>query len=440
MERKFKKKLLEWKKREDRKPLLVKGVRQVGKTFLLKQFGEEEFPSMHYFNFEKSDWLVKVFEEDLDPSRILNQLMFQSGRSINMETDLVFFDEIQVSQRALTSLKYFQEEMPQLALCSAGSLLGLHLGTGSFPVGKVDMLSLFPMSFAEFLLAIGEVRSIEMLKEPMHLSTIVHDHLWKCLKWYFIVGGLPEVVKIFRDRRDNLYEAFVAVRQKQKELIKAYYADMTKHAGKVNAMHLDRVFTSVPSQLAQEQDSSKRYRFQGVVPNINRYSRLVGTIDWLTNVGLVHKVPVCHYAQFPLSAYTQENLFKLYLFDVGILGALSNLPPQVILDYSYGSYKGYFAENYVAQSFFCRGVEPLYCWHEKNAEVEFLEEIQGAIIPIEVKSGWVTKSKSLAVYASKYSPPFRVMFSAQPLEIKNSLHKYPLYLADSFPLDIQRKG
>ncbi|MCB1118937.1 MAG: ATP-binding protein [Chlamydiia bacterium] len=437
MDRKILQELVAWKGKKGRKPLLLKGVRQVGKTYILEHFGNAYFSKVHLFNFEKNSKLATLFEEDLSPESLINQLMYHSNQTINPEKDLVIFDEIQACPRALTSLKYFQEDMPQLALCAAGSLLGVYLTPVSFPVGKVDMLTMYPMTFEEFLFAIGEERSLEWIEKLGRTSTLpnmVHDRLWEYLKWYFIVGGLPEAVKIFRDERQDLFSSFLAVRKKQKELITAYYADMTKHAGKVNAMHLDRIFSSIPIQLAQAQDgSAKRFRFQGVVPNINRYSRLIGAIDWLLAAGLITKVPICHYAKFPLKAFTQENFFKLYIFDIGILGALSELPPKVIMEANYGTYKGYLAENYVAQAFLRPAEGSLVCWQEKSAEVEFLRVIDDVIIPVEVKSGWVTKAKSLSIFDQKYHPPYRVIFSGKPFSIRDGIHNYPLYLADRFP-------
>lgn len=233
------------------------------------------------------------------------------------------------------------------------------------------------------------------------------------------------------------FKALEKVRIKQEELITIYNADMAKHAGKVNAMHIDRLWNSIPSQLALSLDgNAHRFRFKHVIPGVNRYIHLVDAIDWLIAAGLIVKVGIVDYAQFPLRAYSKENIFKLLLFDVGILGALGGIPPEVILEYDYGSYKGYFAENFVAQELLNSSTQNLFSWHEKKSEIEFLRVIDGKIIPIEVKSGTITKSKSLAIFAEKYNPLYRVIFSANNLSINKTrmLHKYPLYLSGRFPL------
>ncbi len=433
--------LQEWKKKPKRKPLILGGARQVGKTYLLKEFGRQCFSKTHYLNFEKAKKAPALFEEDLDPKVLFQKLNFFFQTSIDIHHDLVIFDEIQECPRALTSLKYFAEEMPQLALCTAGSLLGVHLGPVSFPVGKVDMLHLYPMTFIEFLIALNEEQSLEYLKSvPLTkaLPEIVHSHLWDRLKWYFITGGLPEVVDIFRSLKENLFEAFQAVRRLQRELIIAYHADMAKHSGKVNAMHLERVWKSIPEQLSKSHDASaQKFIFKDILPGTNRYSRLAGVIDWLEAAGLIIKVNIVNTGHLPFSAYIMENHFKLFLFDIGILGTLSEIEPNMILEYNYGSYKGFFAENFVAQEFLASGQPRLYSWQEKTAEVEFLRQIDGHVIPIEVNSGWVTHAKSLSIFATKYHPPYRIIFSVNPLSIDNKsrIHRYPLYLAGQFPIN-----
>lgn len=423
-----------WQQKIGRKPLILKGVRQTGKTFVLKEFGRTYFPRSHYVNFENNQHAALLFNGDFDPKRIVNDLSFLLGTAINAAEDLIIFDEIQACPRALTSLKYFAEQLPGLAVCCAGSLLGLHLGEDSFPVGKIDLLHMRPMSFAEFLYAQGDQRSLEYLEnnETVVSSAIVHEHLWQQLKNYFITGGMPEVVSTYLADKDNAYVAFSNVRKKQNELIYGYYADIAKHSGKVNAMHIDRVWRAVPMQLAQSQDgSAKRFYFKGILPGVDRYQRLANVLDWLLAAELIIKVPIIEHVELPLLAYTDDSYFKLYLFDVGILGAMADLSPKAILDYDYGTYKGYFAENFVTQEFIARGIAHLYSWQQNRAEVEFLRVIDGQVIPIEVKSGWVTRNQSLNKYAEKYHPPYRVVFSAKPLhlDVENHYHQYPLYMA-----------
>lgn len=439
MRRQLINKLMQWQQSATRKPLLLNGVRQVGKTHLLRHFGAAHFPQTHYFNFEKDAALHTIFTPDLDPKRIVRDLSFRLDKPIHPEKDLVIFDEIQACPLALTSLKYFQEDMPTLAVASAGSLLGLSLGHGSFPVGKVDMLTLHPLSFYEFLDAVGDQKSLsflEKLTSGATLPDIVHQHLWEQLKIYFVVGGLPEAVNIFVQNKNDLYTALQSVRIKQKELIKAYYADIAKHAGKINSMHIDRVWNAVPAQLNMAHDGhAEKFTFKDIVPGIQRYSRLCHVIDWLEATHLIIKIPIINNASLPFSAYSRENTFKLFIFDVGILGAMSDLPAKTILDYAYGTYKGYFAENFIAQMFLASGVEKLYSWRENTAEIEFLREINGDIIPVEVKSGLVTKAKSLKVFSEKYHPTYRVIFSAKNLycDTKLNTHYYPIYFAEKFP-------
>ena len=431
-------KLVEWKNKKDRKPLILKGARQVGKTYILQAFGKEHFSQVHYLNFEKYKQLGKIFEGDLIPQNILRDLSFYLNTSIDKENDLIIFDEIQNIPRALTSLKYFQEELPELAVCSAGSLLGIQMPDESFPVGKVEFLNMFPMSFEEFLRGEGDTKSFEFLrgrKKSEAIPQIIHSRLWEQLKIYFVVGGLPEIVKTFVEYKDDLFTALQKVRENQDNLLSTYIADTAKHSGKQNAMHIERLWRNVPAQLAREHDGSAgKFKFKGVIPGIKRYSRLAGGIDWLVSAGLIIKARIVNSGQLPFSAHTTENTFKLYVFDAGLLGALSDLPPKSIIEYEYGSYKGYFAENFAAQEFVCSGVKELYCWKEGSAEVEFLREINGDVLPVEIKSGWVTQAKSIKVFAQKYHPKYRAIFSANnlSLDLINKVHRYPLYLASCF--------
>lgn len=432
--------LKKWRQKKDRKPLILKGVRQTGKTYILKEFGKNDFSNFHYVNFEHNKKAIELFKDNLDPQRILKDLSFLLDSSIDTKNDLLIFDEIQACPPALTSLKYFAEELSELALCCAGSLLGLHLGEASFPVGKVDLLHMYPMCFAEFLEAQDDTKSLAVLNHCTlkdSISTIIHEHLWQQFKIYLITGGLPEVMHTYLKNREDLYTALTLARQKQNELIYGYYADIAKHSGKINAMHIDRVWRAIPSQLAQSQDgSAKRFQFKGIIPGIDRYQRLANVFDWLKAAELIIKVPIVEHVELPLTAFTEESYFKLYLFDIGILGALADLPSQSILDYDYGTYKGYFAENFVAQEFTAKGMTNLHSWQDKRAEIEFLYPYHAEIIPIEVKSGWVTRNQSLNKYAEKYHPPYRATFNANTLhvDLEHAYHQYPLYMAYWFPL------
>ncbi len=434
MKRHLMHKLAAWKVAPNRKPLILRGVRQTGKTYLLTQFGREYFKNVHIINFEKQIPLQALFEQDLEPKRILDDLCFQLKTHINIREDLLIFDEIQACPHALTSLKYFCEDLPELALCSAGSLLGLHLNETSYPVGKVDMLHLYPMTFTEFLAGVGDNYAADFISAYDNIeiiSALKHQRLWERLQHYFITGGLPEVVSIFSEQQENLYTATLQVREKQEELIKAYYADITKHAGKVNAMHIDRTWRAVPTQLANHYDiSTSRFRFKEILPNINRYRQLVNVIDWLEAAELVIQLPIVSSFEQPIKAYTKDNLFKLMMFDIGLLGAMNGIDPSLILDYDYGTYKGYFAENFVAQQLMTQ--QELFNWQEDRSEIEFLMPLQGQIIPIEVKSGKTTRTKSLDKYINKYHPAQSVILSAnQPyLDPKTDIFRLPLYLTE----------
>ncbi len=426
--------LLEWKAKKNRMPLIFRGVRQCGKTYILKEFGQAHFPRVHYFNFEQDNRLAPIFEGPLDPKRILFELSFLVNTDIHPKTDFIIFDEIQICPRALTSLKYFCEDLPEVAICGAGSLLGLHLNNGSFPVGKVEFMHLYPMNFEEFLLATGHQKhydfiSTHALDTPIPES--IHHGLWELLKIYFVVGGMPAAINTYLEYQNTPYTALEKVREQQHDLITAYQADIAKHSGKVNAMHIDRVWRDVPAQLARAQESStSKFKFKGIIPGIDRYQRLADTIDWLCAAELVIKVSIVDTPRLPLPAHLKDNRFKLYMNDVGLLGAMSQLPPKIILEQDYGSYKGYFAENYVAQAMLNAGTPALYSWEENRAEVEFIKLIDGAIIPIEVKSGTVTKAQSLQKFSEKYHPPYRIILSAKPLYASGGVTRYyPLYLA-----------
>lgn len=440
MKRTIAKELEAWRTRSGRKPLLLQGTRQVGKTYSLQEFGDTCFSKCHYINFEEQEAFISVFAADLNPNRIIQDLALLLNNHINLREDLLVLDELQQCPRALTSLKYFAEKMPELAVCAAGSLLGVHLGESSFPVGKVDELHMFPLTFEEFLMAGPNTmlyKAFKAIDDLIPLSDTLHAKLWDEFKLYLVTGGLPEVVSVFMRGRDDRLAAFREVRAIQTHLISEYVADMAKHCGKQNAMHLQRLWQNVPAQLGRDQDgSATKFTFKNVIPGIKGYERLVGTIDWLNAAGLIIRLPIVNSGQLPFTAYQRENFFKLFVFDVGILGALSHLPVTSILDYDYGTYKGYYAENFVMQELLTTHRDNLACWRERRAEIEFICEVDGSVIPIEVKSGWVTQAKSLRVFADKYAPPYCTVFSARNLEINQQLrkHHYPLYLASRFPL------
>lgn len=428
--------LNQWLKKSDRKPLLLKGARQVGKTHLLKEFGGKEFPHHHYFNFEEDKKLAAIFQADLFPKRILSELSIRSGKQIDLKNDLVIFDEIQECPKALTSLKYFCEEIPELALCSAGSLLGVTLSEESFPVGKVEFLNLYPLTFAEFLKAVDDQISLEIIqsfnKNTDTLPLVAHERLWNQLKEYYFTGGMPAVIKCYIGNKENRLTMIEEVRKTQKQLVESYYKDFAKHAGKTNSMHILSVFETIPMQLAKNRDASVgRFRFKGVIPKKKSFGELQGPIDWLEKAGLVIRIKICNRAEIPLEAFCKYNLFKLFLFDIGLLGCMLGLPAESIFAEDYGITKGYFAENFVAQEFLAAGNSPLYAWVEGNTEIEFLRILHGKVVPVEVKSGQRTQAKSLKQFILQYSPATAIKLSALSLKKNPSqiVQNIPLYLA-----------
>jgi len=420
-----------WKTSANRKPLILRGARQVGKTYILKEFGGTAFPQYHYVDFEKDEKLARLFEQDLKPNRILDELQFYLDRPIDYRRDLVIFDEIQRSPRALTSLKYFSEEMPEIALCAACSLLGVTLQPDSFPVGKIQFLDMFPLSFEEFLDGVGKERLAELIRKhdlTKPFPEMAHEQLWGLWKHYLVVGGLPDAVNHYRERQENLYEAVQAIRKAQQDLLDAYLADMAKHSGKSNALHIEKLWRNVPAQLARAQNGSAgKFKLREGIPGIRGYERLSAPLDWLECANLLIRTPIIDAAGVPLPGYVKENRFKLYFFDVGLLGASSGIAPATFLNYGFGSYQGYVAENFAAQELRAAGEKNLFCWQGRTAEVEFLLEREGEVLPVEIKSGWVTQSKSLKVYIERYRPPRAYILSANNISQRNIVRYLPLY-------------
>ncbi len=429
--------LKDWKHKKARKPLIIKGARQVGKTWLLKEFGRLHFKHFYHFDFERDrNKLLPVFEGELNPVSIIRDLSLLYDVSIDVENDLVIFDEIQNIPSALTALKYFNEEMPQLALCAAGSLLGITLSDVSFPVGKVEFFTLRPMNFEEFLFNYGSDLLYDAYKEGIlkkHVTQAAHLKLLEILKAFYVVGGMPEMVKTYLQEKAENVNIYQTLRKKQNDLINTLKADFSKHSGKLNALHINSVYENVPLQLSQYGDYSvKRFRFKNVVKGKKGYSELSGPISWLENAQMLIKVFIANRAELPLRAFCKENFFKLYLNDIGLLGAMLEIPPAAILLSNYGAAKGFFVENYVAAELSAAWDSPLYSWVERNSEIEFLLIRDGKIIPLEVKSGLRTKAKSLQQYINKYAPSIALILSEKPFECKDGVKCYiPLYYAGS---------
>ena len=427
MKRLILEKLVKWKNSKHRKPLVLKGARQVGKTYILNIFGKEEFSQTHYFNFEESPKLSQVFIPDLDPKRIISELALIKGREIKVGSDLVIFDEVQDCPQALTSLKYFCEKLPELHLVCASSHMGILFLENSFPVGKVEELQLYPMNYEEFLLNCHP-KSWEVFqksKETLSLSPFEHEILWNHLREFYIVGGMPEAVKLFLENRD-----YQLCRKYQLNLVGQYLNDFHKHSGKTNALHIMEVFKNIPKQLSMSRDlTTLKYIFKDVIKGKNSYNGLAGPIEWLSSSSLAHKVSIAHKAEIPLSSFSKPNIFKLFLFDIGILGAMLDLDLNSLLDQNYGMIKGFFAENFVALELLSSGEKNLISWNENQAEVEFLLSGPKGIVPLEVKSGKLTKAKSLSSYISRYHPKLTIKASALNFNIndQNAVQNIPLY-------------
>ena len=429
MRRTLIKDLIKWKNRENRKPLILKGVRKCGKTYLLKTFGNEHYSSVAYFNFEENGNLKTVFEKDYDTSRIILELGLFAGQTIKPNDTLVIFDEIQECGKAMTALKYFCENAPEYHIVCAGSFLGIALQNNlSFPVGKVDFLTLYPMSFAEFLRAVAPENLadyVDAFSKWDNLPQIIADKLSTFLRQYYITGGMPEVVLTWK----NTF-SIEEVESVQQAIINSYELDFAKHAPIKEFPKLTAIWRSIPEQLAKE---NTKFMF-GHVKKGWRAKDLEDALEWLISAGLVHKVCKIEKPFMPLSSYAEETAFKLYVSDVGLLRKMSKLPHEVILDASpiYKEFKGSLTENYVLTELLKSTIDTAYYWSSGNtAEVDFVVQCNSDIVPIEVKSERNVKARSLAEYLKKYEPKYSVKTSMKGEVKTEGLMSLPLYLIAS---------
>ena len=368
MEREFYQKLLRWKQSGLRKPLVLRGARQVGKTYTLTEFAQREYVDYVYINFDENPYFSSFFKEDLDPNRIIKELNIYFKRTIKAGSTLIIFDEIQECPQALASLKYFCEKKNEIHLAAAGSLLGVKLTKG-FPVGKVNFLDLAPLNFFEFLYAIGEGALVSMLEEvrlPNPISEIFHNKLITLLKYYLIIGGMPEAVATYL-ATDDLEQ----VREVQREILDAYVLDFAKHAPKDEVMKILAVWDSVPNQLAKE---NKKFIFSAIRKSA-RAREFETSIQWLKSAGLVIKANHISTPKLPLDAYADKQTFKIFLLDIGLLGAMSKLDPRIVLegDRLFQEFKGSLTENFVALELHDEHFDGLYYWTSPGiAEVDFV--------------------------------------------------------------------
>lgn len=401
MERKMMEQLRVWKDKPGRKPLLMTGVRQCGKTYLLKQFGQECFEDLAYYNFEEDDTLNSVFDHDLKVDRIIDELgNIKRGKEIRPGRTLLVLDEVQVCPRAITSLKYFQENMPDLHVIAAGSLLGVAIGKGgvSFPVGKVNRLQMFPMSFDEFVTADGGanlIRGLQKADLTRELSELYSVPLIKYLKLYYIVGGMPAAVKQWVDTHQ--LEQVIEV---QDEIIRDYADDFAKHAPVSDLPKVRLIWESIPAQLAKD---NHKFVFSRVKAGA-RAKDLEDAIRWLVDAGLIYQLYLVEKPQIPLSDQADYSSYKVYLSDTGLLCRRMKIHPRTILEENdqFIHFKGALTENYVYSQLISMGLSAWYWQSDANAEVDYLIENDGNIVPVEVKSADNTKAKSLRLFCKRY--------------------------------------
>jgi Predicted ATPase (AAA+ superfamily) len=417
-------KLLDWKVSPRRKPLILEGVRQCGKTHILKKFGNENYSSTVYLNFEETPALASLFERDLDPKRIISELKMIFSKDINEDT-LLIFDEIQCCGKALTSLKYFQEKVPQYSVVCAGSLLGLlHSTSTSFPVGKVEFLKMYPLSFSEFMIASGRRDIHEYLSTISDINAIpestmnILDDLYR---EYCFVGGMPEAVLSWLEFRDP-----EKTRKVQSDLIRLYQSDFAKYAPKNDVKKLQSIWSSVPEQLSKE---NKKFIFGHAVKG-GRARDLEDSLQWLIDAGIVVRVKLVSVPMVPLSAYGKSSYFKIYSSDIGLLGAMADMKYSSLIsdDTRYKEFKGAVTENYVLNELINTvGSTPYYWRSEGKAEIDFIQMINDTIVPIEVKSGAYGRLRSMELYMDLYKPEKAAVISKERTR-SDSIISIPLAL------------
>ncbi len=425
MERYAMQKLVQWKQRKNRKPLILKGARQVGKTWLMQEFGKQYFKNTAYVNFDRNDHMADVFEQDYNVERILMAINIETGVKIVPGETLIIFDEIQENPRAIASLKYFCEDAPEYAIIAAGSLLGVGIHKGvSFPVGKVDTLELHPLCFREFLSAVGEEGLVSLLdNKDTALMEVFQDKYIDWLKKYYFIGGMPEVVATFIDNKD-----FSEVRYLQKRIIELYEDDFSKHTTENELPRIRMVWNSIPMQLAKE---NKKFFF-GKIKEGARAKDFELAIEWLQDCGLIKKVYNVSKPAMPLKAYIEFSAFKLYLLDVGLLGAMSELDAKSILQGNtiFTEFKGAMTEQYVLQQLVSDTEYTPYYFSESKSEgeIDFLVQKGMDVIPIEVKAEENLRAKSLKVFCNKYQPNIAIRTSMSNYREQEWMTNIPLWV------------
>ena len=418
--------LYEWKNKKNRKPLIIQGARQVGKTWLMKEFGKKAYKNTVYINFDSNSNMKELFETDLDVERLIMGIELYSGIKIVPEETLIIFDEVQEVPRAISSLKYFYENAQQYHIVCAGSLLGvaLHEGT-SFPVGKIDFLKLYPLSFKEFLLATGNEKFLKLVENnDYQMIKVFKQKFIDMLKYYYFVGGMPECVLHFSENKD-----FNEVREIQKRILLAYEQDFSKHAPNDIVPKIRMIWNSIPSQLAKE---NKKFIY-GLVREGGRAKDFETAIMWLSDCGLIHKISRVNSVGIPLKAYEDLKAFKLFIVDIGLLGCITGLSSQTILykNELFTEFKGAITEQYVCQQL--KSVSDLGLYYYTNdrgsCEVDFIIDTGEDVMPIEVKAETNLKAKSLKTYREKYNPKLSIRMSMADFKAEDGLINLPLYMA-----------
>jgi predicted AAA+ superfamily ATPase len=432
MKRDIYKKLLEWKQSKRRKPLVLRGARQVGKTYILKEFAKNEYDNYVYLDFEDDPTLGTYFAHRFDKEKIINTLSVYGGVKVSPGSTLLIFDEVQASNRALNALKYFHDFAKEYHIAAAGSLLGIKLGgKGAFPVGKVTFQDLYPLSFPEFLDVIGkntlrglieESSEFEPFPEPFHIELI------ELLKYYYFTGGMPEAVAVYCETKD-----FHDTRKVQKDILDTYILDFAKHADKNEVMKISAVWRSIPVHLSKE---NKKFVFSAVKKSA-RGRDYETALQWLSDAGLIYKSYNISTPKIPLDAYANTNIFKVFLLDTGLLGAMSRLSADTLINGNaiFTHFYGALVENYVAQQMQCKFPGDLYYWTSSGkAEVGFVFSFNDRIYPLEAKAGFYPQSKNMKVYNEKYSPDMLSRTSLLNLKKNGTSCNYPLYAISLFPL------
>ena len=425
MERKMSKKLLEWKNDKEKMPLIVYGARQVGKTYTILSFGKENYKNVAYVNFEDNSEIAKIFEQDLEIDRIIKEISVNLGISIFEEDTLIFFDEIQACERALTSLKYFAENKSKYHVIAAGSLLGIAINRQnySFPVGKVKMLTLYPLDFEEFLWALDKKDLANMIREAFleDKEFSLHSLANEYYRLYLAIGGMPRAILEYKEKQDMDFVTAIL-----KDINNSYIADMAKYATATETTKIMSVYNIISAQLAKE---NKKFQYKLIKSGARAYEYETA-INWLNASGIVIHCTKAREGKLPLSAFIEPESFKIYMSDVGLLCSKFGIPANIVIveNNNLDSFKGALAENYVCSSLVQCGLTPYYWESNGKAEVDFVvQDKNGNIIPIEVKSSIHTRSKSLNVFKSLYNIPYSIRISTKNFGFENGIKYIPLY-------------